>query len=332
MCCKRQLKKKAFVLLLCILPIALAALGWAGKDENSGVKIALWAEGQWSEELAESLKSMDSAFTFYTCSTKEQVQKDVESRKAECGYIFEKDLKEKLDKKDYKRSIHVYTSPATVLEGLTEEVVFSAVIEKYGPELLKNYIDSAGVFSEEGTGQIQELYEKYKNNGSTFSFQYRTETGKQVEEKVKAVFPVRGMGAVFLFVIGLFSGAMLCEDEKKGLYLPISYKKKWIYSLISMVSTTGLAGLSVLISFIFAGQWTGWQEFIFMAGYIGGVALFAALMKAVLRTKEAVSGAIPFFLIGSLALCPVFINTGALVPALKPFQYLFLPYYYLSAF
>ena len=27
MCCKRQLKKKAFVLLLCILPIALAALG-----------------------------------------------------------------------------------------------------------------------------------------------------------------------------------------------------------------------------------------------------------------------------------------------------------------
>ena len=40
----------------------------------------------------------------------------------------------------------------------------------------------------------------------------------------------------------------------------------------------------------------------------------------------------PTFLYEDVYKRQVFINTGALVPALKPFQYLFLPYYYLSAF
>ena len=69
-----------------------------------------------------------------------------------------------------------------------------------------------------------------------------------------------------------------------------------------------------------------------LAAYGSAIAAFCTALKGILKTPEALIGSVPFFMIGSLALCPVFIDAGRWIPALDQAGKLFLPYYYLHFF
>ena len=57
---------------------------------------------------------------------------------------------------------------------------------------------------EKACGVLMELYEKYRSNGSTFTFDYQTLQGGTALQTgaMKVVFPVRGLTAVFLLLWG----------------------------------------------------------------------------------------------------------------------------------
>ena len=78
-----------------------------------------------------------SIFRFYPCDSEEQLKAEVASGKAECGYVISPGIKQKLDRKEYKRSILVYSAPSTVLASLSTEVVFAALMELYGKDIFE---------------------------------------------------------------------------------------------------------------------------------------------------------------------------------------------------
>ncbi len=69
-----------------------------------------------------------------------------------------------------------------------------------------------------------------------------------------------------------------------------------------------------------------------MTGYGTAVAAFSCLLKLAARRGEVIVGLTPFFLLGSLALCPVFIDAGRWIPELEAAGKLFLPWHYLKLF
>jgi len=145
--CKRCLKKASFVALLLALPAAAFAMRQVEKKEGQEARIAVWVEesplGRDGElplewQLAESLVQHDSSgglFRFYLCGSQDQLKAHVASRQAECGYTFPAGLREKLDHKDYRRCIQVYSAPSTVLAQLSTEVVSAALMELYDREI-----------------------------------------------------------------------------------------------------------------------------------------------------------------------------------------------------
>lgn len=344
---KRQLKRPLFVVFLLAVPAVMVFLSRLEQADSGRIAVAVYAEDETlAPEVIGLLESAEGVFEFYTAPSAEAVKEDVAARRAECGYIFGEDLKGKLDSGNYRRCITVISAPSTVLAELSMEVVYARLIEVYGRELLKTYSEEGEGLSflpeEERWEALEPLYEKYASNGSTFSFEYVTAEEAFGEDAPGgaadraenagglAGFPVRGAGAVCMFIMGLFSAAWLVKDEESGLFAAVSGNRRSFCRAVSAGAPVFLLGLSVLAAVFFSGGGENLlKEAALMAAYAVLVAAFSMALERLLGRAEILLGLLPFLAIASLVVCPVFADLSYFVPAFRLLRLLFVPYYYL---
>ena len=358
---KRQLKRPLFVVFLLAVPAVMVFLSRLEQADSGRIAVAVYAEDETlAPEVIGLLESTEGVFEFYTAPSAEAVKEDVAARRAECGYIFGEDLKGKLDSGNCRRCITVISAPSTVLAELSTEVVYARLIDVYGRELLKTYSEEGEGLSflpeEERWEALEPLYEKYASNGSTFSFAYVTaeeafgedapggagalqgtdsaawEDAADRAESAGGLagFPVRGVGAVCMFIMGLFSAAWLVKDEESGLFSAVSGNRRSFCRAVSAGAPVFLLGLSVLAAVFFSGGGGNLlKEAALMAAYAVLVAAFSMALERLLGRAEILLGLLPFLAIASLVVCPVFADLSYFVPAFRLLRLLFVPYYYL---
>lgn len=336
---KRQLKRPFFLVLLLLIPVGMGFFRQMEQKDSGQIAIALYSdEDAWNEKVMKVLTDGGHSFAFYITESKEALFKDVAAKRAECGYVFPAGLKELLDRGEYRRKISMVVSPSTVAAQLASEAVFSGLFKVYGRDLLRQYAKTGELFapfSAAGDGAVWEelepLYDQYLENGSTFAFEYGTESGGRIEDNtIKAAFPVRGIAAVFILVIGLSAAVTAASDEKKGLFQSMAGMRKTICILVQMAAPILLSGLSAFLCLAASGEvGKPGTEAAALLAYAVAVTLFSCLLERVIKNPLFLSGLIPFFIIGSLVACPVFADLSAFVPLLKTVRLLFLPYYYL---
>lgn len=345
--CKRQVKRPFFLFLLILFPLAMIGIRQTERQDTEGIKIAFYmeedpaggeAERIFFDRVREQLLKDQEAFTFYECSDSTELLKEVSARNAECGYVFNQGVLEKLDSGKYKNSIQLVTAPSTVAAKLSTEVVFASMFQVYGEKLLKDYAEKNDLFHvvsfEEAWKELKPLYEKYSSDGSTFSFNYSTygQSGGQEAAGMgmKPAFPVRGLVAVYVFLTGLFSAVMLWEDEKRGLFLPVQASVRHICALSSMAAPVFLAAVSGLAALWLTGEAAGMgKETGLMAVYVVLTAVFSWILHRVIRQQLVLCSLIPFAAMASLLVCPVFVDISAFVPSVRLLRLCFLPYYYM---
>lgn len=365
--CKRYLRRVSFLVILLLLPAAAFFIRQAETKEGTEIRIAVASEAAdgscedqdrppLEKELIDALTGRGAAdhpgmFRFYECGSEEEVKKEVASRRAECGYVILKGLRGRLEGNDYKRCIRIYTAPSTVAAKLSSETVFAELIRIYDRELFSSYAAEAEIFDEaEQTGagreviqkQADELYQKWKENGSTFHFVYESVSGPDADEKIDreggsadgtALFPVRGIAAVYIFAAGLYSAAVSLSDERRGLFLAVPYHIRGVCQIMAMAAPIVLAAVSGLAALCsghaFRADRGAWEIFV-MGGYIAAVAVFSWLVRLVCKREEVIYCLLPVCLIGSLIFCPVFVDAARYLPGLGWVGRLFLPWYYLN--
>lgn len=344
--CKRHLCRLSFFLILLLFPLGTFLIRNLQKDGETSIRIAICAEPG-TEKGEKGLQALeqevvlaltgrqaeDGLFQFYQCGSEQEVKDEVASKRAECGYVILAGLLERMDQKDFKRSIRVYSAPSTVAARLSSETVFAAMIELYDRELFCRYMEQKMGNEALAAGDV---YDKWKENGSTFDFTYEFAGGQETKAAAASepsVFPVRGIVAVYVFVIGLYGGAIGLADEKKGMFLKVPYGSRILCSLAGQAAPVCLGAVSG-----FAALWTGncmgngAYELAALAGYSISVTVFSWILGRVCRSEEAVCCLIPFFLVGSLVFCPVFLDIRRYVPEFGMVERLFLPGYYIRLF
>lgn len=335
--CKRQLKSPFFMILLVLLPFLMYGINELEKKDESGILIAVYVQEKGlAEDIADILYEKNGIFSFYPSESIEELMNDVTSRKAECGFVFAEGFEKKLDLGKFKRSIKIYTAPSTVLSSLASEVVYSALIERYGKSLLLNFVQNNETFKTLNLEEIEMrsavLYDQYYRDGSTFSFTFEEfHTGTELETKRKTFFPVRGMVAVYLFVVGAFAGVSLCMDEAKGLYVTLKYKEKHWCALASMMAPVAMAACSGLGALWITGSMNGiLLEFAAMAVYAAAIVIAFYLWGKIVKHAVVLCSLITFWTIGSLMFCPVFLDITMWIPGIGILSRAFLPFYYLQ--
>ena len=325
---KRWLHHPGFTALLLLIPILMAGIQSLEPEETEKITIGVWAEGDGLDwKTAQELASWDGMFQFVLYSSEEEAREAVETRKAECAYLFPADLQEKLSSGDYRRCITVYTAPSTILEPLTEEIVFSALSSQYDAILLEEYADqeeALGELGETGKKQLRELYETYRTDGSTFQFEYVSldkyaEKAKMPEggtesgtgQAGSSVFPVRGMTAVFVFLAAFFAACSIGQDERRGLFAALPAAVRPLCQWAALAAPVALAALSSLAALGAAGEWT---ETLSELGAMAAYALISAtcgeIARRIVRKPQVLAALIPVTALVLLVICPVFFDAG----------------------
>ena len=235
--CKRCLRKGIFPLLLLLMPLAAFVARRLSDKEEGEIPVAVSVSGEedvserslaW--RLAERLADRkDGMFDFYICSDEAQVRDEVASRRAECGYVIDSGLEEKLDQKQWKRVIRLYMAPSTVAGSISTETVFSELAALYNRNLLMDYVEEGEAFA--GMGPVNsssrakaaeeagERYDRWNQEEGLFHFNIymkRTEGrirgrgGRHRSQNLmqQAVFfPVRGLGGRIMVLFCLFTAA-----------------------------------------------------------------------------------------------------------------------------
>lgn len=356
--CKRYLRRLAFLLILFLFPVGAMAFQRVEAREQNQVRIAVCSEdreeGSLGQVLAQKLleysetSGRDGMFEFYLCDTAQAVEEEVTTRRAECGYVIYEGLRERLDDRDIKRCIGVYSAPSTVVDRMSTETVFSLLIEMYDQILLERYVAGGAAFDgldgqegarERAAVEAGELYQMFLDNQSTFHFEYETAAvsaqgaSEARESAYESVFPARGLAAVYVFTTGLYGAVTLCQDEKRGLFLPLPGRLRGACRFASLAAPVALSALSGLAAlWLSGGMGAPGRELALLGLYVLAVAAFSCALKGLFRSGPVICCLIPFFIIGSLIFCPVFLDTGRLVPEVEKAGRLFLPYYYLRMF
>lgn len=335
---KRQLKRPFFLLVLLIIPVFMGLFKNLERQDSGRIEIALYTDGDaWNDLVADKLMDGSHSFDFYLCGSRKELERDVASKRAECGFVLPAGLKDMLDQGDYRRKIGMVVSPSTVTAKLASETVFAGLFEIYGRDLLKTYVETSKVFDSFAGGrdalwqELGPLYDKYLKNGSTFQFEYSTLSRGMIKEStVKAVFPVRGIAAVFVLVIGLSAAVTASLDKKRGFFQAMASHQEAAFILVQMAAPVFLACVSAYLCLAAGGELgEPFLEAALLFVYGIAVTVFCCILGRLIKNPLLLSGLIPFFIIGSLIACPVFADLSVFVPVLKTVRLFFLPYYYL---
>lgn len=335
--CKRQLRHGFFIMILLLMPVMLFAFSQIEKQDSGKIRIGVFSEDrEIVPEIIDKLLEQDGMFQFYICDSQQMLKDDVAARRAECGYEFVDDFKEKLDRRKFKRSIRVYSAPSTIMADLSKEVVFASVIEVYGEDILEQFVEGNELFTAFDEIQIKEdlgqIYEKQRSGGGTFSFRYETWSTQPIEGSVARIaFPVRGMLAVYLMIIGVFSAVSLLKDEQRGLFIALPFGYGLPCKLAVLAAPVCLAGISALITlFVTANDRGIIKELTVLVIYLAMTVVFSYLLKMIVKDQVLLCGLIPVFILASLIICPVFIDISQWIPEAELFRYFLLPYYYMK--
>lgn len=341
--CKRQLLQPAFLLLCLLLPISCTLISRLEQDSSAAIRIGLCAEApeEFTDACFSALVSEQKALSFVVFSDEAMMLEQVMRGELDCAYRFCEDFHDRLLNKDYKKTILCYTSSGTVMKDLSTEVLFSAIFEQLGGDILTEYVNESDLsFSRKDNitdAKLTGLYEKYLNGGQVFSLEYQyldsyadTDThpsGIHADDTAEAssanavTMPVRGLIAVFLFISGLSGGIIWLQDKEKKL--PVSAISTILIPLLFM-------GISSCITLALTGEAGHWvAEFFTLGIYMLLIYIFVRVLLIFIKRPVILSASIPVLTLGSLIFCPIFINLAALLPFFEIMEKFFLPYYYL---
>ena len=279
-----------------LLPLGALALSGTGRGEDDRIRIALCAQDpsglavRTVQALTEPSKMRGDMFVFYACEDEEEIRAQVASRRAECGYVFYEGFEEKLAAGNYRAAIGMYTAPSTVAASWLRRrclrpwfKIMTGISWRTMWRLdrpLRGLGEAESPERSAAAQQAGELYDKWLSDGGTFQFAYQQVDAKNSAESAdkseasSALFPLRGLTAVCIFIAGLYGAVSLGEDERKGLFYPLAPESRLVCRLAALAAPLSLAAVSGLLTLLAGGLWTSaFRE-------IGAMAVYALAVGA----------------------------------------------------
>lgn len=333
--CKRSISHMSFWVGILLLPFLICGISYLTSDTITDWNIALLSEEDGlAQQAIDELCEQDSFFHFYQCSSLEELQEDIMAKRTECGFYFQDGFEEAFYNNDFDEQIMVYYAPSTIADKAARENVFSAVLKQANQTILQQFFtQETGIVPDETT--YQELYEKYANNGNIFHFAYEEleGNGTGVEQNSILLSPERGIMAIYLWAIGLFSVLSIYEDEKNGIYPLLKKRQRVVLKNCTVGIPVATASLTGVLGLTVSGKIQNLAlELGALLLYAIVITLFSLSLQNIWRKPGYYSCFVTLLLTASVVFCPVFISIGQFFPTLTWIQKIFIPDYYLEIF
>lgn len=336
---KKQLRNPGFLFLLIALPLSSIFLTNMTVTSDTTIYIPIYSEDPIADEILANLTKEIESFTFYRAASVESLKEDVATKKAECGYIFDRNFSEKLQDTKVAKTITCVTSSHTVLNAITDEIIHGyafpyltkaitlAELKKSAP-LKEHYADISSY--------INQHYDSFFENGATnlFEINYLTELSAPPSSKeVKNVhIPFRGIVTLMILLAGILGSISWLHDFYPSLfrYSSAGDRRFGLYS--SILINILLMNLSGLVCMLISNTITHFAFDLFaLLIYDLLIFGFCLLLIRLFSTSERIMAFTPIYIVGCIVCTPVIANLGVAIPLISYLQHFFLPNYFLRA-
>ncbi len=279
--------------------------------------------------------SSGSAVTFYRCQTEDELREDVANRKAECGYVISPNLEQVLtDNGTQNRPvITAYRRNDSTQTMLIDEMVASGMYEFIAFEILDEHVSKKT--NRDARDVLKKKFDKYQNTQAFIEFQYADGSKNKSLSLGNAnymLLPVRGMIAILILLAGMTGTLFFYEDKKKNCFVWLRGRDSGVIPRLYLIAPLALAGIAGILSLFLTGLASSiGNELLTLFLYLITITVFCDFLRQILPRMELFLTVIPFFIGGSLILCPVFANLGDSLAIVSVLQKLTPVYYYLNA-
>jgi len=196
-------------------------------------------------------------FVAFSPQEQEEVEQLVQTGKLECAYVFESPFSEALERRGFDKAVTLITAPNSVADTVLSEMVFSAVLKAYSPEITTGFIhrvlpqaDRREVFATvlerldyyESSELVQflELKVNYVDSGDSADAQ-RISLARR---------PLYGVVALMLLALTLFALPRFIQEKTQGLWRrlgPVRLSHYYTSVLAALWALNLAAGIPALL-------------------------------------------------------------------------------------
>ncbi len=341
---KRLLRKKEFVILLCLIPLLVLGMRMISRQDSGVITIAISNQEESDQETMQVIQKLmqEDSIIRYVFAKEEQARELVATGEVDCAWIFRENFREKLVSTfsytgQKTPPIYVVAKEDNVALQLARTNLYGSVYPQLAMLLCETYLQGE-YFDEEqiDTQKLMNYYQQASEWNDLFQMVYMEPEqipdmqGVEIAESKESylMMPIRGMLVIFVMVCGLVVTLYYLQDMERGMFAPIPVRRRGglLYSYV--IAATFDAGVVVFLSlFVSDGRVPSLREVVLLVLFGPLTALFCNLVRMLCRSKENLARWIPLLVIAMLALCPVFLDLGKLFAL----QYIFPPTYYLRA-
>lgn len=344
---KELLCHKAYIAVLCLLPLLIYLLGDYGMKhmEEANLRAGIYLEED--TPLASKMQEIlvqDPSIDFKVYRTQEALEKAVATAQVECGFMITPDIEKVINESNDKEAITMLISPATVAVGPIQETVGAAFFRLTAADVAIQTLESKSYMQHvEGLEEkINQAVEIYYQDGDLMKVQLvindkldHTIENHQVAGIVQLC---KGMIGVFLFVVSMLLGVKLIEERRSGLYKrfitlrrPLAYIE-YLTVIASSLCQIALGSLALGILYCITKIPLSMEfpkELGRMILYIVAMNSTVLLMSLWLH-EEVWLGMMPVLSVACVIFCPVVIDLSTMNSFLSYGSYFFVTYYYLA--
>lgn len=331
---KRHLKRPSMIFILLCMMVLSVTLRLMSKDITTTMTVGFYTD---DTLISQSLSDHKGMIKFEKYNSTDLLRNDVSSNKLQCGYIFKDGFRNSFLQGDKINSIRLLTPPENIASLLSNVIIMATVMESTACDMLLEDVLSMDFFENINDADLQKLseeYKKYATNGSTFAFDYDalyndyTGSSSTINISDYLVTPVRGIVAIFVFIVALTGGLTWYKDKSSFTYANIPLNKTPFIKLLVIATPTVIAMTAGYVSLILAGICTNPTKELYVMTMYGIICIIVTYLLSTILNESIYCGLIPVFILGSVICSPIFYNLANLIPAMEILQKCFLPTYY----
>lgn len=218
---KRILCSKLYIIMLASV-IALTTIYSVLPDKvkETDIRVGIYFEeyNERCQELMDSFANSNTIYTFYVTDSLEQLRRNVESGKDECGFyipsgFFDDYIKGIAD----DNTILQYTSSHTTMANSIGETIFCHIFKLYSTDILLFSYDSP-----EQDDELRELMNYYISSDELFRIEERSSDSYYSEDITQPLqIPVLEVSMLLIIFAGLLGLLVYVKDAEQGYYIAL---------------------------------------------------------------------------------------------------------------
>lgn len=220
---KRLLSKASLWITLGAVLLVSVILVNAERGSETSVYAAVFTEDAKFEKV---LSEYEGMVKFVLCDSEEEVKRNVIQGKAECGYVLQEDLQEKILSGDADVCITVYKDADTTQARVVNEIIFERLFCVIMTDWFEGYIAEHDAFSyvveEIGEKALRrsagEILQIKLTDGSTFSYERQYVATEEAGGEGRSVYPTHVVAWLCVILCTLIGVWEALADRRRNKF------------------------------------------------------------------------------------------------------------------